>query len=107
MQMILTTEEAMQALNYTTVDEMPGKVSTILLPAVDNFIENATGKDWGTLTEKYTSIDPVAKIIAGVLLVRWFDDPGLIGQVSDVNILSLLGQLAAKATQEKQAAEGV
>jgi hypothetical protein len=102
---ILSTQEAVDALDYTSVAELPGKVTSILLPAIDEFIKSATGKDWGTLTATYTEIDPTAKILAGVLLVRWFDDPGQINQANDSGVLSMVGQLEAKALVEQQAEE--
>ena len=92
---ILNIQEAAEVLGYTSPDEMPGNVSSIILPAVDDFLKTATGKDWGA----DNSIDPTAKIAASVLLVRWFDDPGLFGKV-DAGIISLAGQLAAKALIE-------
>lgn len=104
--MILTDQEAREILGYDDpTQEMPARVTPILLPAVDNFLKDATGKDWGALTEAYAAIDPTAKMAAAVLLVRWFDDPGQIGQVSDAGILALIGQLEAKALLEAQAAE--
>lgn len=100
---ILTNEEAAKLLDYETVDEMPEKVTAVFLPAVDDFLKNATGKDWGALTETYTVVDPVAKMVAGVLLVRWFENPAMIGKTNDDGVIAMIGQLAAKATQEKQA----
>ncbi len=102
---ILTSQEARDLLDYAAEEEMPAKVTSILLPAIDQFIEDATGKDWGTITETYTDIDPTAKMAAGVLLVRWFDNPGQIGTSNDIGVTSLIGQLNAKALQEAQAAE--
>ena len=97
--MILTTQEAADVLGYDSPDEMPGDVVNILLPGIDGFLQNATGKDWGAEEE----IDPDAKMAARVLLRRWFDDPGMVGEAKDVGILNLIGQLHAKALQEKQA----
>ena len=97
---ILTATEAYQSLDYTSADEMPEKVTSIFLPAIDNFLKDATGKDWGTLTDTYTAIDPTAKMIAGILLVRWVEDPGQIGEVSDRSTLAFIGQLQAKYHQE-------
>ena len=95
---ILTELEAANALGYISTDEMPERVNT-LLSAIDKFIETATGKDWGA----ETTIDPTARMLASVLLVRWFEDPGMVGKVSDAGVLGLVGQLHAKALQEKQA----
>jgi hypothetical protein len=100
---ILTLQNAADALNYNSPDEMPAKVATIFIPAVDGFIKEATGKDWGVLTDTYTSIDPIAIMVAAVLLVRWFEDPGMIGKVSDVGVLSMISQLEAKVLIENQA----
>lgn len=96
---ILTPQDAADVLGYDSPDEMPGDVTKILLPGIDGFLKNATGKDWGAEEE----IDPDAKMAARVLLRRWFDDPGMVGATKDVGILSLIGQLHAKALQEKQA----
>lgn len=104
---ILSDVEAMKMLDYTTVEDMPDKVSDILIPAVNEYLKDATGKDWGTITETYIEIDPVAKVVASILLVRWFEDPGQIDKVSDIGLLSMVNQLEAKYLQEKQAAEEV
>lgn len=101
---ILSEQDAAEALDYETVEELPAKVKNTLIPGIDDFLKNATGKDWGTLTDTYKSIDPMAKMIAGILLVRWVEDPGQIGQVKDDGLLSLISQLEAKYLQEKQAA---
>lgn len=98
---ILTIEEAAIALRYDDLEDMPPEVKG-LLPAIDGFIEAATGKDWGA----DTVIDPGAKMAAKVLLVRWFEDPGMIGKTHDVGLLSLIGQLHAKAlTKERGGSE--
>lgn len=103
---ILTADEAKAALGYNLEEDMPRRVEFVLLPAIDRFLQGATGKDWGTLTETYTTVDPVAKAAASVLLVRWFDDPGQIGQANDAGILALIGQMEARALQEAQAMTG-
>lgn len=100
---LLTPDEAANMLGYTSTAQMPPQVTSVLLPAVDEFLKSATGKDWSVLTTTYTQIDPTAKMAAGVLLVRWFENPGLVGKADDAGLLSLIGQLAAKATQEAQA----
>jgi len=96
---ILTPQDAADVLGYDSPDEMPGNVTKILLPGIDGFLKNATGKDWGAEEE----IDPEAKMAAGVLLRRWYDDPGMVGVIKGEEILNLIGQLHAKALQEKQA----
>lgn len=96
---ILTTEQARQALNFSSAADMPERVTTILLPGIDLVIKDATGKDWGTLTDTYTAVDPTAILAASALLVAWFEDPGMIGQISD-GAIGLIGQLKAKYLQE-------
>jgi hypothetical protein len=100
---ILTPEEAASVLDYTSPAEMPPKVTSLLLPAVDDFLKSATGKDWGAVTATYTAIDPTAKMAAGILLARWFENPTQVGATFDVGVLSLIAQLEAKVLQEKQA----
>jgi hypothetical protein len=91
---ILTEIEAKDLLGYDDSQDMPLRVTTILLPAIDSFIERATGKDWAN----DTPIDPVAKQAASVLLARWFDDPAMIGKNNDVGVVSLIAQLSAMVT---------
>lgn len=102
---ILTDIEIMKALDYTTIEDVPEKAYDIIYPGVEAHIKDATGKDWGTLTDTYTEIYPIAKTIASILLVRWFEDPGMIGKTNDIGVLSLINQLEAKYLQEKQAEE--
>lgn len=90
---ILTEKEAADLLDYEVADDMPSKVMTILVPAVDVFLETATGKRWSGDDE----VDPLAKACAGVLLVRWFEDPGQVGKMSDQSFVILVGMLKAKA----------
>ena len=100
---ILTSTEAMDALNYTEIAQMPDKVVNIFLPAVDNYLTYATGKDWGTLTTTYTTIDALAKLIASVLLCRWFEDPSQLGKVNDDGLMAMITQLKSKYLQELSA----
>lgn len=67
----------------------------ILLPAIDDFIKTATGKDWGL----DNPIDPTAKIAATILLVNWFENPGAIGKADGVMhmLVTIVSQLQAKA----------
>lgn len=92
---ILTDAEAKDVLGYDTSQEMPSRVTTVLLPAVDRFIERATGKDWTT----DSPVDPVAKMAASVLLSRWFDNPSLVGRNDDAGVVSLIAQLGATALE--------
>jgi hypothetical protein len=70
-----------------------------LLPAVDAYLKQATGRDWAADTTVYTE----AKAAARILLVQWHEDPGMmIG--SQANTLSgglaaCLAQLEAKALE--------
>lgn len=99
---ILTNQEAADALNYDTTDQMPSKVLSIFLPAVNEYLKSATGKDWGTTTTTYTTIDPVAKMAAVILLVRWFENPGEMGKASGIGVIGMIAQLGAKYQQELQ-----
>ena len=71
-------------------------VITLLLPQIDAYIRNATGRDW-------SQDDPIsqdAKAAARLLLVKWYEDPGDL--TSSANALgwglrSMLVQLEAKA----------
>ena len=94
--MILTPQEAMALLRLKE-DPNDYPEINIILPAVDSFIESATGKDWG----QDNIVDPVAKMAAGILFVRWFDNIGMIGQkVDDIGFIGLITQLEAKALCE-------
>lgn len=101
---ILTSLEVAQCLNYEDISDMPSKVVNIIYPAVESYIYNATGKDWAALTTTYTAIDPLAKMVAGALTARWFEDSANIGQVKDLGLLSMITQLEAKYLVEKQVA---
>lgn len=65
---ILTETEAANALRCDEDD--PGMLD--LLPMVDKYVENATGRDWTA----DNPIRPEAKAAARMLLVRWHEDPG-------------------------------
>ena len=84
---ILTSAEAANALRTTTTD--PAMLD--LLPQVDAYINNATGRDW-TADQP---IRPEAKSAARMLLVMWHEAPGMIGQ----GITSLPFGLAAALCQ--------
>lgn len=93
---ILTQKEAFDILRLDGDASFYPQLD-IILPAIDNYLETATGKDWA----KDETIEPLAKIVASVLLVRWFDDPGMTGKVEDKGIISLVSQLHAKAITEE------
>jgi len=89
---ILTSTEAGNILRLASTDA----VITLLLPQIDAYIRNATGRDW-------SQDDPIsqdAKAAARLLLVKWYEDPGDL--TSGANALgwglrSMLVQLEAKA----------
>lgn len=73
---ILTAQEAAIVLRCAADD--PAMLA--MLPAIDAFIERATGRDW-------TADSPVcqeAKNVAQMLLVQWHEDPGMTGGESQV-----------------------
>jgi hypothetical protein len=66
---ILTIPEAANALR--TADNDINLVD--LLPQVDAYIQNATGRDWTA----DSPINPLAKAAARMLIVKWHEDPGM------------------------------
>lgn len=68
---ILSTSEAATVLRCD--DDDPDMLA--LLPLVDAYIKQATGRDW-TLD---TTIRPEAKAAARMLLTLWHENPGMIG----------------------------
>ena len=92
---ILTELEAANAWAVCSKEELPDRAIPIVLPAVDDYIKTATGKDWGA----DNPVDPTAKMLASVLFVRWLEDPGMVGRASDAGVVGLIGQLHAKALQ--------
>lgn len=69
---ILTAAEAAKFARTTDSDT----VMLMLLPMIDQYIENATGRDWTQDSPVYDT----AKAAAGILLVAWYDNPSLTGQ---------------------------
>jgi hypothetical protein len=97
---ILTAAEAATVLR--TVDTDPAML--LLLPQIDAYIETATGRDW-TLDDP---IHEIAKAAARMLLVRWFEDPGGLGQSQGLlpqSCSAVLGQLEVIALQLAEAEE--
>lgn len=76
-----------------------------LLPQVDAYIANATGRNW----ESDDSIRPEAKAAARMLLVMWFENPAMLGNgsVLSFGLTAALVQLEALALElaEAEAAE--
>ena len=93
---ILTASEA---ANFVRTDQSDA-VMLMLLPQVDEFIKRATGRDWTT----DTTINPVAKSAAGMLLVQWYDNPAQFGMETPLpfGITNALTQLEAEALKYKQ-----
>lgn len=84
---ILTAAEAANLLR--TVQTDPDMLA--LLPLVDAYLKNATGRDWAG----DSSIRPEAKSAARMLLVMWHENPSMIGQ----GITSLTHGLSAALLQ--------
>lgn len=93
---ILTNSEAMAMLRLDgSVTDHPQL--TTLLPAIDDFIKNGTGRDWAA----DSMVSPLAKMAAQMLLTQWYDNPAAVGKADELRfgLSSLLGQLEAKALQ--------
>jgi len=74
-----------------------------LMNAAQEYIANATGrKDWGD--------NPIAKLLAQVLIADWYENRGAVGQVREelrLTVRSLLIQLQyAYPEQEEETADG-
>jgi hypothetical protein len=94
---ILTATEASDVLRCAIDD--PNML--MLLPQVDAYILNATGRDWAA----DTTINPVAKGAARMLLVKWHEDPGMNAtQAASLafGLTACLVQLEALALRYKQ-----
>ncbi len=65
---ILTAQEAATVLRCAVDDD----AMLDLLPLIDAYLENASGRDWTADTPVYHS----AKAAARMLLVKWHEDPG-------------------------------
>lgn len=91
---ILTNSEAMALLRLDGLITDHPQV-TVLLPAIDEYIHRGTGRDWSA----DTTVDPVAKSVASMLLNQWHDNPAMIGKIDELRygITNLLSQLEAKA----------
>ncbi len=68
---ILTLQQAANALHVNVNDAR----MIDLLPQVDKFIQDATGRDWTEDAEK----NATAISAATMLLVMWFENPSMIG----------------------------
>lgn len=93
---ILTAAEAANVIRTDATD--PALLQ--LLPQVDLYIRTSTGRDWTV----DTSIHPVAKAAAQMLLVMWYENPGMMGPgVTSLQygLTATLAQLEAIALQYK------
>lgn len=91
---ILTVEEAKNALRLSEANQMLYE----LLPMVDSYINQATGRDWTQETPTHRA----AKSAARMLLVLWHENPAMMGQgMTSLShgLAAVLGQLEALALQ--------
>lgn len=90
---ILTASEAATVLRCDDTDEN----MLALLPQIDAYINFATGRDWTT----DTTIRAEAKSAARMLLVMWYENPGMVGVVTSLNfgLTSMLTMLEAIALE--------
>lgn len=92
---ILSVDEAANALRTDTSD----LVMLDLLPMVDAYIEQATGRDWAA----DATIAPEARSAARMLLVLWYENPAMVGAEGSLHygLRAALTQLEAKALRWK------
>ena len=91
---ILTAAEAALVLRTEVTDP----VMLIYLPLVDAYIKNGSGRDWTA----DTTIEPMAKAAAQILLVQWYENPAMLGQglaTLGAGLMACLLQLEAKALE--------
>jgi hypothetical protein len=91
---ILSATEASDVLRCAIDDP----VMLALLPAIDAYIEMATGRDWAA----DTTIRQEAKSAARILLVQWHEDPGMMAgsqAVLSAGLSACLAQLEALALE--------
>jgi hypothetical protein len=89
---ILTAAEAANVLRCDTTDPL----MLALLPSVDAYVKHATGRAW----EEDTTIEPLAKAAAMILITQWHENPGMsvTGQaVLSAGLTACLMQLEAQA----------
>ncbi len=94
---ILTLTEAAGALRITPVpdDSHPDVVLNMVLSGADDFLKTATGHDWAA----DETIDAGAKMAAIMLIVPWYENPGMIGDATPApyGLTSQIEQLRIKA----------
>lgn len=96
---ILTQAEAVGVLRLSIEPGETDPVLDLVLPAVDAYLQNATGHNWAA----DAVIDPLAKQAAIMLLVQWYENPAMIGTVDVMSfgINNLIGQLTAQALPDE------
>ncbi len=97
---ILTTTEAANVLRCATDDA----AMLDLLPSVDSYIRNATGRDWTA----DSPVNPAAKSAARMLITMWHEAPAMIGQAGALphGLAACLSQLEALALRYQTFAGG-
>lgn len=93
---LLTAAQAANALRVATNDA----TMLDLLPLVDRYIQNATGRDWTA----DATLHPSAIAAARMLLVMWYDNPSMIGTegVLSHGLTFQLSQLEAEALKYRK-----
>lgn len=93
---ILTSAQAANALRVATSDSRLAD----LLPQVDAYIKNATGRDWTADQTIHSS----AIAAATMLLVMWFDNPSMVGSEGSLShgLTFQLSQLEAEALKYRK-----
>ncbi len=88
---ILTAAEAANVLRCLVTDPL----MLDLLPAVDQYVETASGRDW----TGDSPVHPLAKSAGRMLLVKWHEDPGGLsaGEALSFGLQAALAQLRAEA----------
>lgn len=92
---ILTAAEAASAIRVASTDAD----LTALLPMVDAFVNKATGRDW---TQDGT-INVLAKNAARMLIVQWYDNPGMLAQAGEGTMPLSFGLINALSQLETEA----
>jgi hypothetical protein len=95
---VLTAAEAANFLRTASTDA----VMLQLLPLIDQYLLNATGHDWAADSSKH----PTAKLAAGMVLVYWYDNPGLVGSPPETIMDQLVQLEAAAVSYRKYTFEG-
>lgn len=92
---ILTSTEGANVLRCEATDAD----MLALLPLVDTYLKNATGRDWTA----DSTIHPTAKAAARMLLVMWHEDPGRLSSGGSLGfgLQAALTQLQALALQHR------